>query len=131
MSKYAPLEKHLAQANHAQIHMNFSDIEKIIGQPLPPSARKHRAWWSNNPTNSVMTYAWLAAGYKTAEVNLEGEELLFIRDERASHVTANQKAHPLFGCLQGTVKVVDGHDLTQPADPSLAAWQPDLPNHAI
>ncbi|MEE9453579.1 MAG: hypothetical protein V3V13_04255 [Paracoccaceae bacterium] len=69
-TKYEPLENYLEKKGFSQIPMTFSDIETIIENSLPPSARKHRAWWSNKPSNSVITYAWLNAGYKTAQVDL-------------------------------------------------------------
>ncbi|MGV6849400.1 MAG: DUF7662 domain-containing protein [Marinibacterium sp.] len=116
MSKYAPLEKHLKSEGHMKIPMTFDQIESIIEDALPPSARKHRAWWSNNPTNSVITYAWLAAGYKTADVNLEGEHVVFVKSE-----TVEAGAHhPVFGCMKGTITVPAGEDVTQPAMPEWA-----------
>ena len=57
--------------------MTFEDIEEVLGAKLPPSARKHRAWWSNNPTNSPMTLAWRAGGYESARVDMEKGNLVF------------------------------------------------------
>ena len=57
--------------------MTFGEIERIIGAKLPPSALKHRPWWSNNPSNSVITHAWLRAGYRTEKVDMEGRRLVF------------------------------------------------------
>ena len=57
--------------------MTFEDIEAVIGATLPPSARKHRAWWSNNSTNSPMTLAWRAGGYESASVDMANGTLVF------------------------------------------------------
>ena len=57
--------------------MTFEDIEEVIGAKLPPSARKHRAWWSNNQTNSPMTLAWRAGGYESTSVNMANATLVF------------------------------------------------------
>jgi hypothetical protein len=59
--------------------MSFAEIEAVVGAPLPLSARRHRGWWSNNPGNSGATRAWLDAGYRTAEVDMAGERLVFRR----------------------------------------------------
>ncbi|RVT86697.1 hypothetical protein DXV76_01000 [Rhodobacteraceae bacterium CCMM004] len=100
--------------------MTFSEIEKIIAGRLPASARKHRAWWSNNPSNSVITHAWLGAGYRTAQVNLEGERVTFVRsDDRPGGDPSAPPRHPLHGSLAGTVSVAEGTDLTEPLG---AAW---------
>ena len=128
MTKYTPLEKHLENKWDEFVPMQFSDIEAIIKDDLPPSARKHRAWWSNNPSNSVITFAWLEAGYKTTEVDLEGETLVFRRVSKkppAAPAAVNEMQatgqHPLFGCLKGTVTIPDDLDLTLPADPDWGA----------
>jgi antitoxin (DNA-binding transcriptional repressor) of toxin-antitoxin stability system len=57
--------------------MTFDDIEEVIGSRLPPRASTHRAWFSNNPTSNPMTRAWLAAGYKSADVDMAGRKLVF------------------------------------------------------
>lgn len=123
MSKYQPLEDFLANADRAEVPMSFADIEKIIAGQLPPSARKHRAWWSNNPSNSVITYAWLSAGYKTADVNLEGETVVFVRQAESAKPAAPSAptgGHPVLGCMTDTVTVPEASDLTEPAMPE---WQ--------
>jgi len=121
MSKYEPLETFLKNKGLTRIRMSFGEIEALIHDKLPPSARKHRAWWSNNPSNSVITHAWLGAGYRTAEVDLGGEKVTFVRSERATAATpARPVRHPVFGCMKGTVTIPEGTDLTAPADPGWA-----------
>jgi hypothetical protein len=130
MSKYAPLEHHLESQRLERVPMTFSEIERVLESALPPSARKHRAWWSNNPTNSVMTYSWLAAGYKTTEVNLESEKVVFVRTSDptptptptpgrrdATRSGGADGIAPLVGCMRGSAVVAAGVDLSQPADP--------------
>ncbi|HID68207.1 MAG TPA: hypothetical protein EYP31_08120, partial [Roseibacterium sp.] len=103
-------------------------IESVIDDSLPASARKHRAWWSNNPSNSVITYAWLAAGYKTSAVNMESETLVFRRTggsppaapAAAGSLDPADEPPAIFGCMKGTITFVEGVDLTKPADPEWA-----------
>ena len=59
--------------------LTFRDIEKITGVKLPPKAQHHRAWWSNNPDNNVMTKVWLEAGFESAQVDIEARKLVFRR----------------------------------------------------
>lgn len=126
MSKYDPLEQFLRKQTTKLVPMSFTDIERIIGASLPPSARIHRPWWSNNPKNSVITKAWLRAGFRTERVNMEQGKLMFRRaaDRSSSGTPQNEgadnsdkKRHPLFGALKGLIKIMPGTDLTQPADP--------------
>jgi len=92
MSKYEPLQRFLEHAaQRAHIPMTFAEIETVLGGKLPASSRRHRAWWSNNPTNNVMTYAWLNAGYETADVDLGAERLTF----RKRHVPDGGGSGPL------------------------------------
>ena len=108
--------------------MSFAEIERVIGAKLPYSADSHRAWWSNNPTNNVMTQAWLDAGFESEQVDLKNRRLVF-RRARPSSPSPTSSGSPapvagasnklaLFGWLKGTV-VVHG-DLTEPADPDWA-----------
>ena len=76
MSQYEPLETHLRKSGRASVCMTFDEIKDVIGE-LPPSAFRHRPWWSNNPSNNPMTHAWLRAGYRTANVDMEGRKLVF------------------------------------------------------
>lgn len=123
-SKYQPLETHLRLTGNRKIPMTFKEIEAVIGTDLPPSARKYRPWWSNNPSNSSITNFWLTAGYKTTEVDLGNEHLVFVRDEKADVHGASvrdpaslRSEHPVLGCMADTVTVLDGVDLTKPAMP--------------
>ena len=127
-SKYAPLEAHLRDSGRPRVPMTFGDIEHVIGAPLPPAAFKHRALWSNNPSNWVMTKAWLAAGYKTMNVDMELGKLVFLKvapgvpaaqspgaGESSSGERSGFFAH-IFGTLKDTVTISPGTDLTDPID---------------
>lgn len=79
MSKYEPLT-HYLKRQHGQEHaLTFAQVEAIIVGRLPPSAYKHRAWWSNNPQGHVMAQAWVNAGWETSEVDMEARQLVFRR----------------------------------------------------
>ena len=106
-----------------EIPITFEEIETVIGSRLPPSARKFHPWWSNNPSDSVIAHAWLAAGYKSARVDLTRECLTFIRDDSHSDCDASitpSETHPVFGCMRDTVTIPADTDLTQPAMPEWA-----------
>ncbi|HSI39272.1 MAG TPA: hypothetical protein VLA00_01855 [Xanthobacteraceae bacterium] len=126
MSKYDALREHLNRLTLQQVPMTFSEIERIIGTRLPPAADAHRAWWSNNPSNNVMTKAWLAAGYRTEEVDMTARRLVFARVPQNPPAAAPPFARAplpadgdplagLHGGLRGTVHLVGAVDLTAPA----------------
>jgi hypothetical protein len=126
MGKYEPLSEFLRKQSSNQVRVSFAQIERIIGAKLPPKAQQHRAWWSNNPTNNVMTKAWLEAGYKSTEVDLSGRTLVFQKieptaaspkDDATAGRAAVSSRHPLYGWMKGTVRIAPGVDLTEPADP--------------
>ncbi|MDE0308227.1 MAG: hypothetical protein OXI60_00135 [Acidiferrobacterales bacterium] len=123
MSKYMPLELYLKSVELETISMTFAEIESIINCSLPPSARKHRPWWSNNTFNSAMTRSWIAAGFKATQVDIDREAVVFVKAEVknkapntiAIRVSEKSKVHPAFGCLRGTVTIPSDTDLTEPA----------------
>ncbi|MGI9392249.1 MAG: DUF7662 domain-containing protein [Parvibaculales bacterium] len=116
MSKYTSLQQHLETLNQQEIPLSFSEIEKIISASLPSSARRYRPWWSNNPFNNVMTHAWLKAGYRTAQVDMEGEKLIF-RKDKASMSGVKLGNRVFFGALKGFITLSDNVDLTKPVMP--------------
>jgi hypothetical protein len=125
MGKYEPLAEFLNSQPMNEVRMTFEQIERVIGGKLPASAKNHRAWWSNNPNNSVMTKAWLDAGFRSEQVDMKGRKLVFRRAERrksgsgaaALDRQAPAARHPLIGCMKGTVWIAPGTDLTKPAMP--------------
>jgi hypothetical protein len=104
------------------VPMTFDEIEKLIGQPLPPAAFKYRPWWSNNPTNNVMTTAWLDAGYKTERVDMSARRLTFVRAAQQTPAAVAPSRAPTGGILArlrerlaGSVTIPVGVDLTAPS----------------
>jgi hypothetical protein len=122
MSKYEALGAFLKSQSGDRVPMSFVQIERVTGTKLPPSASKHRPWWSNNPTNSVMTRVWLEAGFESEQVDMATRRLVFrrVRQPAASpgeRQESKHPCHPLQGALKGLVRVMPGTDLTGPADP--------------
>ena len=80
MSKYDPLSRWLSQRISKRVPATFAEIEEILGFKLPPAARKWPPWWANDPKHyHVQAKAWLNAGFRTAEVSLTNETLVFER----------------------------------------------------
>ncbi len=80
MSKYTPLQTHLERKEGSQLPMTFSEVEEILGFSLPPSARNHPAWWSNNRGTNVAVKAWRDAGWRTSRVSLPEQRVTFVRE---------------------------------------------------
>ena len=79
-SRYDPLRRHLAGRSEPVVHLSFAEIERIIGGPLPASARRHRPWWANERSGShVHASAWMGAGRRTANVDLNAGTVDFNR----------------------------------------------------
>jgi hypothetical protein len=127
MGKYSLLTDYLRAQDSDEVPMSFKEIERLIGAKLPASHR-YRAWWSNNAFNSVMTKAWLDAGFESSNVDMQERKLVFRRIVKKppagavddSSRPAVSKRHPAFGALRGLVRVAPGIDLTEPADPEWA-----------
>ena len=58
--------------------VDFQQVEEWAGMPLPPSAYKHREWWSNNSDiyrNGPKP--WGRALLRTEDVNMQAQTLFF------------------------------------------------------
>jgi len=84
-TKYHPLtlwlkerasELALTDPNIPAIRVSFADIERLIQALLPPSAREHRSWWSNDEHHSQAA-AWMEARWEVVDVNLSTDEATF------------------------------------------------------
>lgn len=125
MAKYTPLGDYLRSQEKPFVPMTFAEIERVIGDKLPPKAQYHRAWWSNNPSNSVMTKVWLEAGFETQQVDMRERKLVFRKvSARAEsrHVASppapsSENCHSLLGLLKDVTIIIPNVDLTKPADP--------------
>jgi len=57
MSKYDPLTKRLAAAKGREWKASFADLEKLLGAPLPKTAKSGTAWWKSD-TGTPQAKAW-------------------------------------------------------------------------
>ena len=132
MGKYHNLGAFLQKQRTREVPLTFREIEKITGAKLPPKAQHHRAWWSNNAANNVMTKVWLNAGFESAQVDIAARRLVFRRAAKATEPTSGfaesppkpyatkDGRHPLRGALKDITHLVPGVDLTEPAFPEWA-----------
>jgi hypothetical protein len=66
MSVYDPLRRELESTRDQTVRLTFSEIEGILGRPLPISAYKFSAWWGNESSRKAghtQARAWLQAGF--------------------------------------------------------------------
>jgi hypothetical protein len=78
MSKYDPLNEYLAQLGRDRVKLAYEELERILGDSLPPVAARTRQWWCNNPTGHPQAKAWLDAGWTVETVKL-GESVTMAR----------------------------------------------------
>jgi hypothetical protein len=76
MGLYSKLTEWLK--NPQFIILSFEQIEQIIGDKLPDSARKYRPWWGNEKGNlSRQCSAWIDAGWEVDRVDLNNRMVRF------------------------------------------------------
>lgn len=81
-SKYSRLYEELRLEPGPRLKLTISDIEAILGEPLPASARTDRGFWSNR-RSGLQSSAWLEAGFHVEEVDLEAGIIGFVRRSSA------------------------------------------------
>ena len=85
-NKYRKLYRRLRGLPGSEWRTTFGEVESVLGFKLPKSARLYRPWWANEKGSNghSQALAWGAAGWETAEVNMELETLVF-RQRNGQH----------------------------------------------
>jgi hypothetical protein len=78
-SKYQPLHQHLMGVASDRIRLSFEEIERVLRFSLPNSARQYAPWWANTGGSHIQADAWMSAGWRTAQVDVPGEQVTFER----------------------------------------------------
>lgn len=102
-SKYMKLGQFLARraGGLSEITLSFYQIEEIIGERLPESARTRKTWWSNI-RGRMPSEAWLTVGWAVKEVDLKGKMVRFIREtepKKEAKRKTTEEAGPEFKAL--------------------------------
>lgn len=81
MSKYEPLARRLSTESGAEWTAGFTELERLLGFPLPPSARRYRPWWGNQKgAGHSQARGWQDAGWQVWKVDLDAEQVTFRRE---------------------------------------------------
>jgi CBS domain-containing protein len=80
-SRYAPLAIWLQEqpVDDKAVLLTFQQIESIIGDALPTSARAVRSWWANDSVGHVQSQQWLEVGWRVSNINMAEETVIFTR----------------------------------------------------
>lgn len=108
MGKYSKLFEYLELRKEQKMRMSFDEIGHIVGG-LPPSAFEHRPWWANTQSHVQSKDGWLAAGWRTAHVDMYGQEATLIREP---FLTSDSQVECLCGCggVPERGEFLPGHD---------------------
>lgn len=113
MRKYAGLARFLRNLDGDRYEAVFENLEREAGVKLPPSAFKHRPWWSNNPGHSQSSHGWLAAGWIVETVDTGLHRVRFARGKRPQRPPAGDQPLPALEAYFGTPLRPSPHPLTQ------------------
>lgn len=81
-SKYGGLFEALRAAKTDTVRMTFDRVEVLIGDRLPASAYRTKAFWSNRARGGLQAAAWLQAGFEASKVDLDRQVVTFRRRAR-------------------------------------------------
>jgi len=91
MGKYYKLGWHLAKLKSNKVGYHFDEIEKILGFPLPRSARIYRPWWANDNTHVQASDGWLDYGWMVDSVEMDNQVVKFIKSGKEKQVNMRIK----------------------------------------
>lgn len=68
--KYIPLASYFEAATEDKLTLTFSEIETIMGQPLPNASYLNKSWWKKTKPPLKHFIAWTELGYSVTDVKL-------------------------------------------------------------
>jgi CBS domain-containing protein len=100
-SRYAPLAIWLQQQTlrPEKLLLTFKQIEEILGEELPSSARQHRSWWANDSAGHVQSQQWLEVGWRVSSISITDERVTFtrIKDREKMYIDFYSELLPKLG----------------------------------
>lgn len=117
-SRYAPLAIWLQAQEEDKVTHTFKEIEGIIQDELPPSARQHRNWWANDTVSHVQSAQWLEVGWRVSSVNMSTERVVFsiMGDRRKAYLD-------FFNQLQVKLQAIEELTVTLQGNLHGSSWQ--------
>jgi hypothetical protein len=86
MAKLDRLTDFLNECRQKRLVMSLDDVERVIGEQLPRSARVHAAFWSNSEQNPYSRF-WRRAGYRASRSGIAPGHIAFDRVQPEALVT--------------------------------------------
>jgi hypothetical protein len=80
--RYQRIGEALDDSDEESVRLSFADLEDVLGDPLPASARKHAKWWANTD-KSPQGRAWMDFGWRVAGIRIGTGEVDFVRENRS------------------------------------------------
>ena len=78
--QYNPLKSFFAREERTTFTLTFAEIEEILGYELPPTARKHKAFWYRHDDSHIsVSQAWETEDYKMFDMRFDQEKMRFKR----------------------------------------------------
>lgn len=84
--KYIPLASYFEASTEDKITLTFSEIETIMGQPLPNASYLNKSWWKKTKPPLKHFIAWTDYGYHVSDIHL-GYYVTFEKPA-TSHITS-------------------------------------------
>ena len=124
MGKYDALTHYLENQPEEIWEAQFSDVERVLGFPLPRSAHEYPAWWANQDPGHSQTRGWRDAGWETSRIDLAAKKVRFRRSflkksAKASAATSQTGLDDLWRRAEVITGINDRDELTEMALRSL------------
>jgi hypothetical protein len=118
MTKYEPLAEHLAAQSNSEVTLSFTEIERIIGDELPPTADRFKPFWANSRAKDGHPGRfWMERGWRQVRLDQANQLVTF----RRSDARPTESLESLRPVSKDTL-----YDLLREAGVSIDGWNEDF-----
>ncbi|MBK3494568.1 GNAT family N-acetyltransferase [Viridibacillus sp. YIM B01967] len=110
--KYIPLAEYFSSATDEKIKLSFTEIETIMGQPLPNASYLNKSWWKKTKPPLKHYLAWVEQGYYVSAIQ-PGFYVTFEKPSKSTNIVIDCPENTKYAYVIRPIETDDARNLVE------------------